>query len=65
MMIANCIFIKLEFTRDPRANWLSLALHKYLAFSCVASRRINFPETSLQHTLANCLSVEELNRVGF
>ena len=54
-----------RFTRDPLANWLSLTLHKYLAFSYVAFLRTHFLEISLPHTLANTLSVEDLSRAGF
>ena len=43
----------------------SHALHKYLAFSCVASFRINFLEINFPHILADALSVEEMNSVGF
>ena len=43
----------------------NICTNKCLAFSCVASLRNNFLEISLPHTLANALSVEGLNRVGF
>ena len=59
LMIANCVFREFfRFTRD------TLALHKF-AFSCLASLRTIFFGTSFPHTLANALSVEELNRAGF
>ena len=45
-------------TRDPHANWLSLALHKYLPFSCAASLTTNFLVITLPYTLDNALDVE-------
>ena len=52
-----------RFTRDSSAN--SLALYKYLPFSCVVSLRTSFLEISLPDNLPNALSVVEVNRVGF
>ena len=60
-MMMNCLCNEIHMLID--FHWLCTNSLYLYAHNCLASLRANFLQISSPHTLANALSVEELNKV--